>query len=828
MTDIPAVVPLRALDTLPDEADRAALTLFQMAAASSPLSPLAALGYLSAFGYVAQLASEARISPALGRQLLPLLARTERLFLRPTAEAEVKPTTYQPDPPWDFVLALERHPHGDGFEITGHLERAAESRPLSAPLVVTRSGWVVFPDGVAHVQHFDAFDLLAAFRDRDRLPLAAGDEAAFLTTLYEQPTLPRLALPEEMALVEVPGQPAPQLKITVGLARRGGGERLMAVLSFRYLEDASALAVSPADPRRVIPSIAERRLLRRDLAAEAEAAVKLTEVGFRRCMEPWNGEGSAAVGYEIARARLDWAVAPLLALGWRVEAEGKPYRRAGRFDLSVTSGVDWFDLDARVDFDGDARARCPELLAPSVEAKRWSSSMTAARVCCPRSGCRSTRHWPRWARPRASQLRFGRTPGGGAGRAAGVAAGGLGATRASRRPARSCGRSRGSRPRRRRGLRGHLRPYQEAGLGWMHVPAPVRLRWLPRRRHGPGQDRTGAGHAGQARRRAARRRPSIGRGAQVADLELGAGGGAVHARLRVFDHVGPERATDAAALRSAGSADRAADDLRDAAPRRRAPARDRVRLRDPRRGAGDQERESRVGEGGAAAARRAPPGAVRARRSRTTRRAVVAVRVPQSGHARGRRSAFEGVAGAERPEPETRGACSPGRYGPFILRRTKEQVAPELPGEARGDDPAARWSREQRRLYDELRSHYRGSAAGKRSREGGPRQVEDPGARGAAAPAPGRLPSGADRQGRAGELARKLDVLLARLRRGASRKGTRPWSSRSSPASWRSCATRLDAAEMPVRISRRRDGGSAGARGALPERSGLPLVPASA
>ena len=44
-----------------------------------------------------------------------------------------------------------------------------------------------------------------------------------------------------------------------------------------------------------------------------------------------------------------------------MEAEGKLYRQAGRFDLSVTSGVDWFDLDAEVDFGG-VSATLPELL----------------------------------------------------------------------------------------------------------------------------------------------------------------------------------------------------------------------------------------------------------------------------------------------------------------------------------------------------------------------------------------------------------------------------------------------------------------------------------
>ncbi len=52
----------------------------------------------------------------------------------------------------------------------------------------------------------------------------------------------------------------------------------------------------------------------------------------------------------------------LLAEGWAVEAEGKLYRTAGRFKMSVSSGVDWFDLHGEADFEGET-VRLPELLA---------------------------------------------------------------------------------------------------------------------------------------------------------------------------------------------------------------------------------------------------------------------------------------------------------------------------------------------------------------------------------------------------------------------------------------------------------------------------------
>ena len=52
----------------------------------------------------------------------------------------------------------------------------------------------------------------------------------------------------------------------------------------------------------------------------------------------------------------------MLAAGWHVEAEGKVYRRPGAFSFSVTSGIDWFELQGEIRFD-ERSAKLPDLLA---------------------------------------------------------------------------------------------------------------------------------------------------------------------------------------------------------------------------------------------------------------------------------------------------------------------------------------------------------------------------------------------------------------------------------------------------------------------------------
>jgi SNF2 family DNA or RNA helicase len=62
----------------------------------------------------------------------------------------------------------------------------------------------------------------------------------------------------------------------------------------------------------------------------------------------------------------------LVQAGWRVEAEGKLIRPAGEFKLAVTTGIDWFELGGQVDYGGQSLS-LPDLLAA---ARRGDTMVT--------------------------------------------------------------------------------------------------------------------------------------------------------------------------------------------------------------------------------------------------------------------------------------------------------------------------------------------------------------------------------------------------------------------------------------------------------------------
>ncbi|MEL7370496.1 MAG: DEAD/DEAH box helicase, partial [Myxococcota bacterium] len=75
----------------------------------------------------------------------------------------------------------------------------------------------------------------------------------------------------------------------------------------------------------------------------------------------------AADEYEYGDVRLAGndlrnVVRLLVEEGWRVEADGEPIRAGGQLRAKVTSGIDWFDLEAELEYEGSS-ADLPELLA---------------------------------------------------------------------------------------------------------------------------------------------------------------------------------------------------------------------------------------------------------------------------------------------------------------------------------------------------------------------------------------------------------------------------------------------------------------------------------
>ncbi len=689
----PLRITHRDLAHLTEESDRRILPMVQGFAASSSSLP----SYVWSGGEVQPVfPAEVRVPRMAADLLMPLLSASGRLHVRTGSDQAFSPATYDSGPPWELTLLVKRDEGDDWTDMMGEFRRGAESIDLTEALVVTRTGWIVRQTSIARIEHFGAFGLAATLREHHHIRVPRSQEQELLTTLLAAPTLPRLVLPESLALREVAVTPQPVLKIGREDARSTAPDRLSAQVLFDY----QGLPVAAEDPRAAIARVPERILLRRDQAAEQKAAERLPSLGAR----------PIRMGrYMLAPKKLPAIVRALVAEGWRVEADGKLYRSPGKFNLAVASGIDWFDLTATVDFEGVA-APLPELLAALRRGDGTVVLGDGTLGIVPEDWLAKYGLLGEIGQVEGDRLRFGR-------KQAGLLDALLAAepdvrvdeifARAREELRHFAGVPPEPAP---RGFQGALRPYQEQGLGW--------LSFLRRFDFGGClADDMGLGKTVQVLAmleagRTKAKRPTLVVMPKSLVWNWAQEAARFAPKLRVLAHVGTERGEGATAFDRHDLILTTYGTMRNDIGFLREVDFEYVILDE------------------ANAIKNATSDSAKAARLLRGQHRLVLTGTPIENHIGelwslfeflnpgmlGTARAFQGASGIARPTPET-AAVLARALRPFILRRTKQEVAPELPPKHEETilcelEPA------QRKLYSELRDHYRASLLGRIEREG--------------------------------------------------------------------------------------------------------------
>ncbi len=680
------------------------------------------------------------------RELLERLIACGRVCL---GEADRPPLRWDPEP-YALALVVTRPDEGDELCVRAVLERADERVPVCDPEIVLGGGFAFWADRVAPFDDHGHFAWVALERGSQPATLPTHEVDDFIDELLRAPHAPRLHLPPEHALpeVDVAGRPYALLKTSREAAIEGGQ---LVEAGFDY----GGVRVSLETRSRAAMDRAGRRLIVRDPDAEDTARGQLEGVGARPLTE-WRRRTAGRCAHRIALGKLEPAARALVAVGWRVEVDGRLRRSAGAFAVAVSTGIDWLEVRVQARFDG-IDAPFPELLA-ALRQKRRSVVLADGSVGeLTDAQLEKLRRWAAMAAPRDGGLRFHKV------QAPLVAA--LVESEpqptfdaefaALRRDIHAFADVTPLDPR--RTFRGTLREYQRHSLGWFKA-----LRQL-----GFGgclADDMGLGKTVQvlamldARRQ---ERPAPGPSLVVAPRSVlfnwAAEAARFAPRMRVLEHDGPTRAAPGdhfgdydLVLTTYGlvRSDLAALSRIDF---------DYVIL--------DEAQAIKT-------ARTATAQAARALRARH-RLAVTGT--PVENHLGelaalldflnpgllGASSALSSLAqGTNRVDDATRDVLARA-VRPFFLRRTKRQVAPELPDRIE-QTISCELEGEQRRLYDELHAHYRRSLAQRVARDGVARStvhiLEALLRLRQAACHPGLI-----KDGLRGEPSAKLDVLLQHL-----------------------------------------------------------------
>jgi superfamily II DNA or RNA helicase len=284
--------------------------------------------------------------------LLPLMCGTGRCLLHsPKAADRDTPLQWDDGPPWELCLHVALESDGAHYKLSGSLRREDGELELAQPELLLAGGLLFCNGRIARLQDHGAFGWISLLRSHGSLTFSKQESEAFLDELVSIPRQPRLVLPDELKFETVSGLPKPRLLIKPGKRNMWSGGRLVGALSFDYEG-----TVIPHQFAAKAFYLKERRLLiARDLASENKAKARLKQLGFR------NGWEYDRADLQLQPEQLPKVARALTSEGWHVEVEGNLYRTAGAINMEVTSGVDWFELEGGAQF-GEAKVALPRLL----------------------------------------------------------------------------------------------------------------------------------------------------------------------------------------------------------------------------------------------------------------------------------------------------------------------------------------------------------------------------------------------------------------------------------------------------------------------------------
>jgi len=379
---------------------------------------------------------------------LPALASERLLWLETgTGQGGMRRGRWIAEP---LRLALCFGPHGEEVRVRGALTAGDQPAEVAAVSRVLPGGIAVLGDRVGLVQSREQARWLRRLLEQDELRLPASRVADLLGRELAVPGAPEVRLPEESTPTETAIQPAPRLHI----ARLGSLNWIPASVRFDY--DGVEVDARPGGSDLLDPLRGRR--IRRDARAEAAQLEQAREV--------WPELNPEALQSRLPAERLS-AVAGLKQFGWEIRIGDVSLRSPGRRSFRVRArGRDWFDLEGWQEY-GETRAALPELLAALERGETVARLEDGSLGLLPEEWLRRRRFVLSAALREDSTLRYGR------GQAALLAAlledgehvdAGSAYTklRERLRPIESPGPQ--SPP---DSFRGQLRPYQREGLGWL-------------------------------------------------------------------------------------------------------------------------------------------------------------------------------------------------------------------------------------------------------------------------------------------------------------------------------------------------------------------------
>jgi superfamily II DNA or RNA helicase len=275
----------------------------------------------------------------LAEYVLPKLVSTERLWVRISSGEYQQIRSFDDGEPWRLFVRAE--PREGKYVLGATIQRGQEQLPLARPLAVTQGGLVVFHDSIARFAD-EGTHRWAALLRHETVEIPAAELDDFVKSV----ALLRVSVPMELPADATWEERHVAPRGSIELVNRGYG-----YFEGQPMFDYEGHGTPALVPSRAIYDDATRTTFVRDAAAESRLLQALWAQGVQRQRN----------NISIVATRFAGVVPKLIEAGWEVRGEEGTYAGSGELELAVSSGIDWFDVEGTISF-GTEQVPLPELL----------------------------------------------------------------------------------------------------------------------------------------------------------------------------------------------------------------------------------------------------------------------------------------------------------------------------------------------------------------------------------------------------------------------------------------------------------------------------------
>jgi superfamily II DNA or RNA helicase len=270
------------------------------------------------------------------------IARTGKLAVFDKSE-DPRPITWDDGPALTLNVAIVNDAAASKYRITATIERDGEALPLEA-VEATFPGILIANGKASRFDDGGRAAWLDALRANDSVEVPHTDAGKFREALLRAP-IANITLPEELGWTLIETRPLPIL----ALQNQSWTSEMSGELYFAY--DEWRVSSRSEETQTTLG----RKLIRRNRSFEDGFRGRLGSLGV---ISTWDG-------YRVRMAQVEEVVRRLSAEGWTIEIDSAKVRVADDFDVEISSGIDWFDLNVSATFD-DVKVALPELLAAAA------------------------------------------------------------------------------------------------------------------------------------------------------------------------------------------------------------------------------------------------------------------------------------------------------------------------------------------------------------------------------------------------------------------------------------------------------------------------------